>query len=117
MVECNIEFPGLQIGGIGRSSSRIDLEIFGFVFGDKVEKSPSKIGKEAIVLFLYRIREDVVSLQKVAVIDIERGQLVLSHGVYLLDIDEFSSRGIWGEAVRTWGGCKGDFLCESAYRL
>jgi len=39
---------------------------------------------------LYGIRKNIILLQKVAIVDIERGKLVFAHSVDLLDVDKLA---------------------------
>jgi hypothetical protein len=90
MVKRDIKLARLEIGRISRRSRRVDLEVIGLVFSDEVQEGAAKVGKKSVVLLLDGICEDVIFLEEMAVIDVEGGELVFTHGVDLLDVDEFA---------------------------
>lgn len=89
MVEGNIKIPRLQVGRVGGGGTGIDFEILGLELGDEVDKGASDVREKPIVLFLYRVCEDVVLQQKVGKVDVEGGELVFAHGVDLLHVYDF----------------------------
>ena len=90
MIECNVEFAGLEVRRVRGGSSRVYFEIFRFILCDHVVKRAPQIRKESIVLLLDCVCKDVVSLQKVTVIHVERRDFVFPHGVDLLDIQQLA---------------------------
>lgn len=72
-----------------------------------------KIGQKSIILSLDGIGEYIILLQEVAIVDIERGKLIFTHSVDLLDIDKLAITGYRDIAIWAWGSRKGHISCEA----
>lgn len=90
MIERDIELSCLEVHRVCRGGGGVELEVVWLVLGDQIMQCAADIREEAVVLFLNRVCEDIVSLEEVAVVDVQRGELVLSHGVDLFDINELA---------------------------
>lgn len=116
MIERDIKLARLEISRVSRRSSRVDLEIIRLILGDEVQKCTAEVWKESVVLFLNGIREDVIFLKEMAIVDVERGELVFAHSVNLLDVHEFSVCDFGKITIGSRGGCKCHFFSESELR-
>lgn len=92
VIECNVEFAGLEVRRVRGGGSWIYLEILGLILCDQVVKRATQVWEESVVLLLDCVRKDVVSLQKMTVIHVERRDFIFPHGVDLLDIHQLSIR-------------------------
>ena len=63
MIEGDVEFARLQISGVCCGSGGVDLQVFRFEFCYEIEQSATKIREESVVLFLNRIRKNIISLE------------------------------------------------------
>jgi hypothetical protein len=90
VIERDIELARLKVCRISCRSCRVNLEIIGLEFGDEVQEGATKVGEESVVLLLDGICENVIFLEEVAVVNVERSELVFTHGMNLLNINEFT---------------------------
>jgi len=90
MIKRDIKLTTLQISRVRRGSSRVYLKIIRFVLCDKVEEGAAEVWEETVVLFLDRVCEDVIFLEKMAIVYVEGCEFIFAHCVDLLDVDEFA---------------------------
>ena len=62
VIECNVEFAGLEVRRVRSGSSWVYFEVFRFILCDQVVKRATQIRKESVILLLDCIGKDVVSL-------------------------------------------------------
>ena len=117
MVEGDVELPGLQVDRIGGCGGGIQLQILRFELGDQVVQCTTNVGEEAVVLFLNGIGEDVVFLKQMPVVHVQGGQLVFTHCVNLLNVNELSVRGSGYATVGCGGRCQCNLFGESVCSL
>ena len=76
-------------------------------------KSLPKIRQKSIILSLDGIGEHIILLQEVAIVDIERGKLIFTHSVDLLDIDQLAIVSYRNIAIRARGSRECHISCEA----
>jgi len=99
MIKRNVKFARLEIGRICSCCGWVDFEIFWLECCHEIEKGTAEVWQKSVVLLLDGICEDVVSLKQMTKVDIERRELIFTHGVDLFDIDKFTFVYIWCKSV------------------
>lgn len=112
MIECNVEFAGLEIRRVRSGRRRIDLEVLWLILRDKVQQGAPKIRQETVVLFLNGISENVVFLKEMTVINVEGSQLIFAHGVDLFNIDQFAVGNLREISIGCRSRCQSNFFGE-----
>ena len=76
-------------------------------------ESLPKIRQKSIILSLDGIGKHIILLQEVAIVDIERGKLIFTHSVDLLDIDKLAIVSYGDIAIWARGFSEGHISCEA----
>jgi hypothetical protein len=62
-------------------------------------KGTAEVWQKSVVLFLNGICKDIVPLKEMTKVNIERRELVFTHGVDLFDINEVAIICIWRKSI------------------